>query len=446
MRKTIVNTSSNSNVPFTTFKTLLIEQVQTCEKLNKMSRFFKIITIVIPFFISGCVSEVSKQTESTPVVYYEDEVNIQKDSLTNQISAFIQSQPYIDTQKLEVCVYDLSSARYIYTHRDIHPIVPASCIKVLTTLAALDSLGMNHQYESRLYIDGTIKKDTLFGKATFKMDDDPLFESFSELVDALRAKGVSCIKGLVSLDLTREDTLRAHSTAKTWDIPYSKLPMLLRGKKYVERHLQYELANKGIKVDTDSTIQIKGKTKSIVSVHNKMTDVITPMLIHSSNVKADALTGHLSVGEHSTANGAEALMRFCSNRLHVDTSSLGFKINDGSGLSPDNRLNARFLVSLLRYAFDKDEYFEYLVDSALVTPGIPERAGSLKTRMYNSKCVGRLFCKTGTMVTVGASGLMGYVQTKDNDWLAFSILSSDSPVADSRILQDKFCKLLVELY
>lgn len=411
-----------------------------------MNRFFLIFAIVITFVVSSCSSQQSKSNENVSVVYYEQNIQIEGDSITDIISEFISTQPYIDSQKLEVCLYDLTSCRYLYAHRDSEPIVPASCIKILTALTALDYLGLEHQYESRVETIGKIKNDTLLGKVTFRMDDDPLFESFTEFAQSLRSKGISCIKGDVSLNLTREDTLRAHPTAKIWDIPYHKLPLLLRGRKYIERHLQYELAINGIKIQQDSLIQAKGKPEIIAVKHNMMTDVITPMLIHSSNIKADALTGHLSTGKHCTENGVEIIKKFCNNNLGVDVSSLGFKINDGSGLSPDNRLNARFLVSLLRYAYDKDDVFEYLVDSALVTPGIQDRMGSLKSRMYNSKCVGRLFCKTGTMVTVGASGLAGYIQTKENNWLAFSILSYDSPVEDSRRLQDKFCKMLVELY
>lgn len=411
-----------------------------------MNRFYLIFAIVITCVFSSCSSRLSTDEKNQPVVYYEQDIQVEKDSLTDVISEFFNTQPYIDNQKLEVCLYDLSSGRYLYVHRDTEPIVPASCIKVLTALSAIDTLGLEHQYESRVETIGKIKNDTLFGSAIFKMDDDPLFESFTDFIQSLRNKGISCVKGNVSLDLVREDTLRAHPTAKTWDIPYHKLPLLLRGRKYIERHLQYELSINGIKVIKDSTILAKGKTEIVAVKRNKMTDVITPMIIHSSNIKADALTGHISAAKHCTLNGVDVLKRFCNNKLGVDISSLGFKINDGSGLSPDNRLNARFLVSLLRYAYDKDDIFEYLVDSAFVTPGVPDRIGSLKTRMYNSKCVGRLFCKTGTMVTVGASGLTGYIQTKENDWLAFSILSYDSPVAESRRLQDKFCKLLVELY
>ena len=64
--------------------------------------------------------------------------------------------------------------------------------------------------------------------------------------------------------------------------------------------------------------------------------------------------------------------------------------------------------------------------------------------MENTPCVGKIFCKTGTLVTIGGSGLAGYAKGSNGHWYAFVILNIDMPVADAREFQDKFCKELVK--
>ncbi|MBQ7484128.1 MAG: D-alanyl-D-alanine carboxypeptidase, partial [Bacteroidaceae bacterium] len=77
------------------------------------------------------------------------------------------------------------------------------------------------------------------------------------------------------------------------------------------------------------------------------------------------------------------------------------------------------------------------------SPGIPERMGSLQTRLAQPQYRNRLFCKTGTMVTVGTSALAGFIHAYNGQWYVFSIINTNSPVAESRIFQDKICKIII---
>jgi D-alanyl-D-alanine carboxypeptidase len=113
-------------------------------------------------------------------------------------------------------------------------------------------------------------------------------------------------------------------------------------------------------------------------------------------------------------------------------------------LSPDNRLTVHFLVGLLRYAYNDESMRQVLIDEALATPGHPIRHGSLLGRMTASEYRDRIFVKTGTLTTIGLSSLAGYAQTTDGRWLVFAIINEDSPVAESRMFQDRFCRELVK--
>lgn len=80
--------------------------------------------------------------------------------------------------------------------------VPASTMKVLTTYGALEILGTDYQWETKVYAKGTIEGDVLKGDLIFKGWGDPKFDtnSFWELLARLRAKGIREIQGDLILD------------------------------------------------------------------------------------------------------------------------------------------------------------------------------------------------------------------------------------------------------
>jgi D-alanyl-D-alanine carboxypeptidase/D-alanyl-D-alanine-endopeptidase (penicillin-binding protein 4) len=121
-----------------------------------------------------------------------------------------------------------------------------------------------------------------------------------------------------------------------------------------------------------------------------------------------------------------------------------FVLNDGSGLSPENRLTADFLVQLMVYAYRQPGIKDVLIDEALATPAHPVRHGSLLGRMSAPCFRDRIFCKTGTLVSYASSSLTGYAHHQNGRWFAFSIINNNSPVYDAREFQDAVCRVLVE--
>ena len=93
--------------------------------------------------------------------------------------------------------------------------------------------------------------------------------------------------------------------------------------------------------------------------------------------------------------------------------------------------------------YDNPEIWNVMVDELLATPNDPVRQGSLTGRMTEPLFTGRVFGKTGTLTTVGVSSLSGYCLSDGGRWYAFSVISEDTPVAESRLLQDALCKVLV---
>lgn len=371
----------------------------------------------------------------------------------------------LDTSLIAISVYDATSGLEVYHRHSDNMLPPASCMKIATALTAIETLGLDHRFSESISIRGTQIGDTLHGNVLFRADADPLLEWFEDLMTDFKKTGIRHIDGNVYFDLEKVDTLRPHPSAKTWDIPINRLTPLLKGKNFIERTFLYSLKANGITYRQNPAVKPTGKYRVVAQSSHLLRDVITPMLIHSSNIKAETVFYHLDykagiIKDHRQHwDTTHAVEQYLASKFGLVTASdsaavasmsadmeqkwaMGM-IKDGSGLSPQNRLTADFLVELLKYAYEKPQIRDYLINEALASPCDAERRGSLLSRMSRPEYANRVFVKTGTMTTIGASSLSGYIHAMDGHWYIFSIINSDSPVAESRIFQDKFCKTLI---
>lgn len=136
----------------------------------------------------------------------------------------------------------------------------------------------------------------------------------------------------------------------------------------------------------------------------------------------------------SWASGRAAVVAYLQE-LGLETD--GLVIDDGSGLSHDNRISARVLTDVLRAAFNSEERDVFL--STLATPG---GDGTFRRRLTDLD--DELLVKTGTIN--GVRALSGYVRGDDDRWLCFSLLCNDirgstQPIKEA---QDRFCRVLVD--
>lgn len=377
--------------------------------------------------------------------------------MAHRVDSLFNVPQRLDTSRIAVTLYDATSDMMVYERHSHDTLAPASCMKIATALTALKTLGYDHRYTESLQIRGTMHGDTLRGNLLLRADADPLLESFDDLVKQLHRRGVRYIDGNIYYHLAKEDTLRPHPTAKTWDLPYHKLPPLLRGKRFVQRTFQYTLSINGIGYRHNKKIKPQGQYRAVAQSSHLLRDAITPMLIHSSNIKADAIMYHLDwkagrlpsnrLDWDSWCSGGKrhVIADYLEQQFLTDTPEMPlFIINDGSGLSPENRLTADFLVAMLRYIYKDNRLYNYFVGEALATPGHPERRGSLLTRLSRPEYRNRIFVKTGTVTTIGTSSLAGYILSNDGHTYIFSIINSNSPVAESRMFQDRLCKIVLK--
>lgn len=370
-------------------------------------------------------------------------------AMAKKVLRFIESPTRLDTANIAVSVWDLSSNSPVVQWHDQELMVPASSLKLLTAISALKRLGHDHKYTEKVLMTGTLKNGILHGDIIFQADDNPMVETLNEYTNAISRAGIRKIDGRLILNLMRTDTLKAHHTASLWDIPYNRTPILLKGAPRVAQEIRLLLKQAGVDAPRpiiEEGMKIYPTARVLKSKTTDMTDVIAPMLIFSSNIKADALYYHVDhyKDRYTTGIGKRepVLDAFLRENLRYDTT--GFILNDGSGLSPENMVSADFLLSLLCYAWTEPEIKDILINEALATPGHPTRRGSLIYRMNDPIFVNRIFCKTGTLTSIGASSLCGYAHGRNGRWYAFAIVNRNSPVEESRLYQDMLCKVLVK--
>jgi D-alanyl-D-alanine carboxypeptidase/D-alanyl-D-alanine-endopeptidase (penicillin-binding protein 4) len=108
----------------------------------------------------------------------------------------------IPEQDVALVVQPLDADRPLISHAAQRPLNPASLVKLLTTLAALDSLGPAYTFKTRVYVQGELKGDTLHGDLILKGGGDPslTLERFWLLLRAVRARGIRHIQGDVLID------------------------------------------------------------------------------------------------------------------------------------------------------------------------------------------------------------------------------------------------------
>lgn len=144
------------------------------------------------------------------------------------------------------------------------------------------------------------------------------------------------------------------------------------------------------------------------------------MLRFSNNYIADQLT--LNIGANVTgkagplADGSRALSSYMQR---VAPQVLPAPLFSGSGLTPENRLSANELATMLASVYRDPVRFPALYGGMVV----PRQAPFAFLRTGNKDWMERVALKTGTMNDpVSVCGVAGYLRKKDGGWMSFAIL------------------------
>ena len=121
--------------------------------------------------------------------------------LPEQVSRALK-QAGIPESHVGVVVQDIDAPVPLIAHGEQRALNPASVMKLVTTLAALDLLGPAHTFQTRVLTEGEIRNDVLDGNLVLQGGGDPslTLERFWLLLRELRAKGLREIRGELVVD------------------------------------------------------------------------------------------------------------------------------------------------------------------------------------------------------------------------------------------------------
>ncbi|MBR3110257.1 MAG: D-alanyl-D-alanine carboxypeptidase/D-alanyl-D-alanine-endopeptidase [Prevotella sp.] len=408
-------------------------------------RWWRFLPLLFTFLFSLFTSfvqaqklpEVSLLRQDTGEVMLPWPVNVQ-----TRLDSLVKDTLFERTQ-LGLMVYDLSADSVLYSYGGKQALRPASTMKLLTSVAALDLLGSGYAFRTYLYYKGTISKGVLSGDVWLVGGMDPLFDErdmriFAETIHRI---GVDTIRGRIMQDLSfKEEQLLGEGWC--WDDENPQLtPLLISGKDEFASQFKDELMKCGVFVDAPVSTGRLPKDKDVLLICSRshaLREVLEPMMKESDNLYAESMFYQIaaSIGKRpAEAVHARQLIKQLLTRAGV--TGVQYRIADGSGLSLYNYVTPELMIRLLRYAYLKRDVMAALYPS-LPVAGVD---GTLKKRMTKGFAYENVHAKTGTVS--GVSSLAGYCRSANRHLLAFCIINQGvMKNADGRNFQDKVCEAM----
>ena len=363
-------------------------------------------------------------------------------------------------------VYDLDAKDHgqLFSWASKTPRVLASNSKLFTTATALNRFGTDGTLETRLYPKprSALHRHAIRGNLVIVGDGDPALAStgfarrndlpvtpVGALAKDIRKAGIKRVLGKIQADDTIFDGKRGVPTSgvdASGELPplsglsydsgfdgghYAHSPELEAAKALRTKLRHYGVRVKGGTGHADLSRRAL-EHRPVAKVRSpKMSTLITATNRPSNNFFAEMLLKRLGAGSKSrgtTRRGSHLAERF-AGKLGAPV-----QMENGSGLSRDNRASPKSVGHLLRAMNRRPEHLVYRHSLPLAG-----RQGTLAHRMHGTAAEGNCRAKTGTLNYVSA--LSGYCHA-GHGVVAFSILMNSVDVSTAQSAQDKMAELI----
>ena len=234
------------------------------------------------------VSDTIVSDTIAPQLQWPENVSARLDSLMNE--------PLLKKTQLGLMVYDLTADSVIYKQGERQTLRPASTMKLVTAITAIDKLGGGYQFRTSLYYTGLIERNILRGNLYCVGGMDPRFnnDDMRAFAESIKKMGIDTICGRLIADTSMKDDTRL-GEGWCWDDDNPSLTPLLIGKKdmFMERFRQ-ELNDVGIVVVDNEEAIANNKTKNRPLIHlcsrfHSLDQVLIRMLKESDNLYAESV-------------------------------------------------------------------------------------------------------------------------------------------------------------
>jgi D-alanyl-D-alanine carboxypeptidase/D-alanyl-D-alanine-endopeptidase (penicillin-binding protein 4) len=419
---------------------------------------------------AGLTLPAAQQASSVAPAAPEEAVN--SAAVSRAMARFARAKRFGPHVAIDVA--QLSDGAVVYRH-GARLVTPASTMKLLTSVAALDALGPDHRFKTEVVATPQSPRIFLVGGGDpllvgVPSDPDRNYPGRADL-DTLARATVKALKavGRSRVRLAYDTSLfTGPAVNPLWPATYipddvvSPISALWVDEGREQSGLASrsvdpagaaasvfarELRSRGIAVvgrpapgvaPTDAAggqpiAQVAGAPLSQVVQH---------VLEISDNEGAEVLARQVAVAEGQPASfaGAARAVLAVLDRLEVDTA--GARVYDGSGLSRLDRLRPDTLLSVLRIASSEDHPGLHTAVATLPVAGF---SGSLAYRFEtaNPIALGLVRAKTGTLT--GVHGLAGTVTSRDGAVMTFVAIADRVREADqlaARALLDELSAAL----
>ena len=360
-----------------------------------------------------------------------------------RLDSLMQSK-LLETSMVGMIVYDLTADSILYKVNERQALRPASTMKLVTAITALDRLGGSYQFRTQLYHTGSIEENTLKGDLYCVGGFDPAFngDDLRAFVESVHQMGIDTICGRVVADLSMKDA-DLLGEGWCWDDDNPKLSPLSIGRdiefldRFVKKLSEDSIVFAGIRLSNSS---LPNDARILCTRTHTMDQILQRMMKVSDNFYAEAMFYQLgaAIGRRpAKAKDAASVVKQLIQK--VGNGKNPYRVADGSGLSLYNYVTPELEMRLLRYAYRNSQIYQHLLPSL----PIAGRDGTLKTRMKGTFAEGNVKAKTGTVT--GVSALAGYCTAANGHQLCFSMINQGIMKSDTgRNFQDRVCNALCE--
>lgn len=360
-------------------------------------------------------------------------------SLQARLDTIVKKAEILKTSQMGFLVYDLTADSVLYAYNEKQTLRPASTMKLITAITALDKLGGAYLYKTRLCYTGEIEDSTgvLNGDIYCIGGMDPKFgrDDLRAFVRSIREAGIDTIRGNLYADRSMKD---ADLLGEGWcwddDNPVLSPLVYSRKDKLMER-LADAIEEAGIFIDGEISVRnCPDNAKELCVRTHTIEQILHRMMKDSDNLYAESMYYQigLSQGRPATAKKARAVENALIKKMKMQ--NVPYRLADGSGLSLYNYVSAEMEVAFLRYAFANADIYGYLY-SALPIAAVD---GTLEKRMHKTSAARNVHAKTGTLT--GISSLAGYCTAGNGHELCFAIINQGvMKAAPAKAMQDRIC-------
>jgi D-alanyl-D-alanine carboxypeptidase/D-alanyl-D-alanine-endopeptidase (penicillin-binding protein 4) len=346
-------------------------------------------------------------------------------------------------------VIDANSKAVLVDIAGDKPMIPASTLKSYTAIAALQTLGSQTRFATRIMQSGPVLTlvgggdPTLVSVTPAHWRGKPPGSEQPPSLEQLADKTVAAIGAdRTPLTINFDDSLfTGPNTHESWPSKYLATGEVasLQGltmdfgindteavmkdpAKSAAQFFVDALVARGVPaVLGDRKVEPADATEITRVESATVIDIVERMITTSNNTMAEFLAHQIggTEGDYSFAGGARVTARVISE-AGIDTT--GLELQDGSGLSQSDRTSAKSLTSAISYA-NQGPNESWAIVSGLPIAGI---SGTLNDR-YGPAEPGRgtVRAKTGTLS--GVVSLTGTFVDASGDLLIFAIIANDIP-------------------